>query len=361
MTGFSGRTAGSLGSEDPRNRRKSPASVNPDVQIGSGLTVDRQGRIQVDLAYLTANLPFDETFGGGGGTMDDFSIRGDTVDAELIENGEVIYIEGGLYITTTTVVPNTVIIDTDIDLDGLTDVTSPSPGNDNLLSWSGSAWVDVERASLGLLTASGVVGLSADWDAGPHKITAEQFESDVATGTAPLIIASTTPVANLHSNTATRWAEGTSFPGSPIANQKFVRTDLEDTEFTWDSVRSHWFGPMEWADFGTNSTMSDGQIFKSAWGGVQPSNSRRGWIPDYPITVVGMVCRNGTYFTGNYELTYNAAGVGVTVAFSGAEKAADRTLDHDIALVDSMGVKVNITSDTVENPTCRVYYKRRGP
>jgi len=40
--------------------------------------------------------------------------------------------------------------------------------------------------------------LTRDWDVGSYKITAEQLESDIATGTAPLIIASTTVVSNLN-------------------------------------------------------------------------------------------------------------------------------------------------------------------
>jgi hypothetical protein len=48
------------------------------------------------------------------------------------------------------------------------------------------------------INADGSVGLSSDWDAGPHKITAETLESDVTTGTAPLTVASTTLVSNLN-------------------------------------------------------------------------------------------------------------------------------------------------------------------
>jgi len=50
------------------------------------------------------------------------------------------------------------------------------------------------------LMLDGSRALSADWDAGSHKITAEQLESDVATGTAPLAIASTTMVSNLNAD-----------------------------------------------------------------------------------------------------------------------------------------------------------------
>lgn len=42
--------------------------------------------------------------------------------------------------------------------------------------------------------------LTANWDAGSFKITAQQLESDIATGTAPLVIASTTVVANLNAD-----------------------------------------------------------------------------------------------------------------------------------------------------------------
>ena len=50
------------------------------------------------------------------------------------------------------------------------------------------------------LLASGTRALSGDWDAGSHKITAETFESDVSTGTAPLTVASTTVVTNLNAD-----------------------------------------------------------------------------------------------------------------------------------------------------------------
>ena len=46
----------------------------------------------------------------------------------------------------------------------------------------------------------GSVPLTANWDAGAFKVTANQLESDVATGTAPLVVASTTVVANLNAS-----------------------------------------------------------------------------------------------------------------------------------------------------------------
>jgi len=50
------------------------------------------------------------------------------------------------------------------------------------------------------LTRDGSRPLIAGWDAGPFAITAETLESDVATGTAPLVVASTTVVPNLNAD-----------------------------------------------------------------------------------------------------------------------------------------------------------------
>jgi len=48
------------------------------------------------------------------------------------------------------------------------------------------------------LLASGGRGLAGDWDAGAHKITAEQFAADIADGTTPFEVTSTTKVSNLN-------------------------------------------------------------------------------------------------------------------------------------------------------------------
>jgi len=50
------------------------------------------------------------------------------------------------------------------------------------------------------LLADGSRALTADWDAGSFKITAQQLESDIAGGTAPLIVASNTLVSDLNAD-----------------------------------------------------------------------------------------------------------------------------------------------------------------
>lgn len=49
-----------------------------------------------------------------------------------------------------------------------------------------------------VLKKDGSVALTAPWDAGAFEIRAETFESDVATGTPPFVVASTTLVSNLN-------------------------------------------------------------------------------------------------------------------------------------------------------------------
>jgi hypothetical protein len=57
------------------------------------------------------------------------------------------------------------------------------------------------QAPAGVLLANGTVPLTAAWDAGSYQIRAETFQSDVATGTAPFTVASTTRVSNLNAAT----------------------------------------------------------------------------------------------------------------------------------------------------------------
>ena len=80
-----------------------------------------------------------------------------------------------------------------------------------------AVWRQIYPAVLtGAVLANGTVPLTADWDAGSYEIRAQTFESDVTTGTAPLVVASTTKVDNLnaatvngHADTAFLHADGT--------------------------------------------------------------------------------------------------------------------------------------------------------
>ena len=61
-------------------------------------------------------------------------------------------------------------------------------------------WNQLSAGAGNFLRADGTVALTANWDAGSFKITAETLESDVAGGTPPLVVASNTLVANLNAD-----------------------------------------------------------------------------------------------------------------------------------------------------------------
>ena len=61
-------------------------------------------------------------------------------------------------------------------------------------------FVNENTAFTDFLLKDGTRELTADWDAGSFKITAEQFQSDIATSTAPLVVASTTVVTNFNAD-----------------------------------------------------------------------------------------------------------------------------------------------------------------
>jgi hypothetical protein len=80
----------------------------------------------------------------------------------------------------------------------------------------------------GDLLADGTVPLTANWDVGAFTIRALGFVSDVATGTAPFTVASTTEVANLHAATATLATTATTANAGDSATAFFSSGTIED-------------------------------------------------------------------------------------------------------------------------------------
>jgi hypothetical protein len=108
------------------------------------------------------------------------------------------------------------------------------------------SWQSVPSGS-GDLKADGTVPLTANWDLGSFILTALRFTSDVATGTAPLTVASTTVVANLNAsflegNAASAFAlaahthEGTAILSTgEVGGTKFLREDGDGT-CSWQTI-----------------------------------------------------------------------------------------------------------------------------
>jgi len=83
-------------------------------------------------------------------------------------------------------------------------VSVVSPEDEQVLMFDGSTglWVaESLGAAVGSVLSDGTVELTADWDVGPYKLTALQFESDIATGSGPpLVVASAAKVTNLNAD-----------------------------------------------------------------------------------------------------------------------------------------------------------------
>ncbi len=88
-------------------------------------------------------------------------------------------------------------------------------------------------AGTGDLKADGTVPLTANWDVGAYKITANQLASDVATGTAPFVVSSTTVSTNLNADLLDG-AEGSAY--SLVADIDDVPVDAATTA----PVSSNW-------------------------------------------------------------------------------------------------------------------------
>jgi hypothetical protein len=104
--------------------------------------------------------------------------------------------------------------------------------------WGDNATDAMVAVAGNALWKDGSVALTANWDAGSFKITAETFASDVATGTAPFTVASTTEVANLKSATCTLAdaVEGTAVKSTGEAGgTKYLREDGDGT-CSWQAV-----------------------------------------------------------------------------------------------------------------------------
>lgn len=112
------------------------------------------------------------------------------------------------------------------------------------------------------LLIDGTRALTADWDAGSFEVRAATFESDIATGTAPLVIASTTKVTNLNADllddqTGSYYLDSANFAGTNW-------TDLTDASAT--TLHKHDHGGMDGLadDDHTQYLLADGSRALSA-------------------------------------------------------------------------------------------------
>ena len=86
------------------------------------------------------------------------------------------------------------------NLTSLTWTTAGHTGTASTLAGFNGAGAATEYTEANYLLVDGTRPLTSNWDIGSFKITAETFESDIAIGTAPFIVTSTTLVNNLNAD-----------------------------------------------------------------------------------------------------------------------------------------------------------------
>lgn len=82
----------------------------------------------------------------------------------------------------------------------------------------GNVTGDVTGTATGNLKPDGSVALTANWDVGNYQLTAQNYISDVATGTQPYACTSTTKNTNLHADLLDTYHAGNSTGQIPVSN-----------------------------------------------------------------------------------------------------------------------------------------------
>ena len=121
------------------------------------------------------------------------------------------------------------------------------------------------KDSTDLVLVDGSQELIANWDAGSHWITSEGFESDVTTGTPPLVVASITKVDNLNAD----YLDGhnsTYFLTQEAADDLYVikAGDTMTGTLTLETLNATGIATIEFADINTVSAESvTAEVFES--------------------------------------------------------------------------------------------------
>lgn len=206
----------------------------------------------------------------------------------------------------------------------------------------------------GVVKADGTVPLTADWDAGAFEIRAQTFESDVTTGTAPLVVASTTVVANLNAD---------KLDGTDVNDAGSTTSDL----WTASKITSHVAGLLDGRDFKPSvrvATTADGTLATAyengdTVDGVTLATGDRILIKDqstatengiYEVQASGAPTRASDLDTGdsaaNAFVTVEEGTANVNTAWICPENVGSDVVGTDtITFTNYAGIHVHATSD----------------
>lgn len=217
------------------------------------------------------------------------------------------------------------------------------------------------------LEASGGVALAGNWDAGNFEIRSATFESDVATGTAPLTIASTTLVSNLnadlldgyHASSFGLATVATAFPTSSLVSGRSTcyRTDLCE-RFTYLSASDSptgaaiWIGETFAVGFGTTAVTSSAgsQAFINE-GNVLSDLVDRGKAFSFDCLVTSVEANNGdaTAVSGTLTIYKNSSSLTTQSWSSNVQKGSTPLVK--LTAGEVLGCDFNLSSGTLARMT----------
>ena len=190
-------------------------------------------------------------------------------------------------------------------------------------------------AGSGDLLADGSVPLTANWDVGAFTLTGTRFISDIAIGTSPLAVTSTTVVTNLNADTV----DGESASAFEDADAAIVKSDENETiTGDWTFSGSITIGTITSEDWVTIAMMANGDH------GDFTYTTNVANLDSDVIEEAQLECTNAA--TDNYMLTADTASGGFTwvEATGGAETNSLEVVTTGIATTE---IPIGTAADTV--------------
>lgn len=209
----------------------------------------------------------------------------------------------------------------------------------------------------GAVLVNGTAALTADWDAGSFEIRAQTLESDVATGTAPLTIASTTLVDNLNADTVDGVEAADlgqlAVAGDWTAQQSFVGTLL--TALGSDVVANGTF--TDGADIAVNGAFTGDTDWTKGTGWTIPATDAQSdgsQVGDSDLVNTGVVVEAGEKYYVTFTISAWTAGncTAVVGAQEGTDRGSAATFSEVITATDTTPLTLRADADfigTIDN------------